>query len=106
MNKPLFIKNKKIAQLQKVSLLCNMKTSVLLSVFLIGLGLQSCQSEYSERMARAIELKRKHTALKVMFTESENPGLKSLIGELEKEITIQAKISGNEELFLKEIWKR
>lgn len=104
MNKTVFIKNKKIAQSEKGSLLCNMKTLITLSVFLIGLGLQSCQSEYAERMTKAIELKRKHTALKVMMTESENPGLKNLMSDLEKEISLQAKISGNEELFLKEIW--
>ena len=82
-----------------------MRIAVIISLFLIGLGFQSCQSEYSERMANAVELKRKHSELKNMLVESTNPGLKTLISDLEREIYLQAKISGNEDLFLKELWK-
>lgn len=102
----MFIKNKIIAQKEKLSLLCIMKVTVFIAVVFIGLGLQSCQSEYSERMAKAIELKRKHTELKSTMSESKNPNLQALLGELEHEISIQAKISGNEELFLEELWNR
>jgi len=81
-----------------------MKATVILSVFLIGIGLQSCQSEYSERMAKAIELKRKHSAVKEMMVDSNNESLKSALNEIENEIRLQAKISGNEDLFMKEVW--
>lgn len=82
-----------------------MKTLVTIALLFLGLGFQSCQSEYAERMAKAIDLKKKHSELTLMMQESENPGLKTLISDLEQEIYLQAKISGNEDLFLKELWK-
>lgn len=82
-----------------------MKTILILSAFLVGLSLSSCQSEYSERMAAAIELKGKYMEVKDIMNESNNPNLRPMLNEIEEEINLQAKISGNEELFLKEIWK-
>jgi hypothetical protein len=82
-----------------------MKTIAILSLFLLSLGIQSCQSEYSERMKKAIALKRKHTELRNILLQTENASIKTLISDLEKEITVQAKISGNEEKFLKDLWK-
>ena len=82
-----------------------MKKIVFIATVFIGLGLQSCQSEYSERMAKAIELKKKHTENQNILIESKNPGLKAALSDIEKEIKIQAAISGNEELFLKELWR-
>jgi hypothetical protein len=82
-----------------------MKTIAIIGLLLMSLGFQSCQSEYAERMKKAIELKRKHTELRNILNQSEKPTLKTLLSELEREISIQAKISGNEEMFLKELWK-
>ena len=56
-------------------------------------------------MAKAIELKKKHTEIQNILSESKNPGLKAALSDIEKEIRIQAAISGNEELFLKELWR-
>ena len=105
MNKRVFIKNKKFAGRGILSLLCNMKSLIFITAIFIGLGVQSCQSEYSERMAKAIELKKKHTEIQNILSESKNPGLKAALNDIEKEIRIQAAISGNEELFLKELWR-
>ena len=82
-----------------------MKRITIISAVFIALGLQSCQSEYSERMAKAIELKKKHTEIQSILLESKNPNLKATLTDLEKEIKIQAAISGNEELFLRELWR-
>lgn len=105
MNKCTLTKNKKFARSEILSLLCNMKKLVFATALLIGLGLQSCQSEYSERMAKAIELKKKHTEIQNILTESKNADLKAALSDIEKQIEIQAAISGNEELFLKELWR-
>jgi hypothetical protein len=105
MNKSMFIKNKKLVRNKLALLLCIMKRITVILLFFVGLGFQSCQSEYTERMKKAIELKRKHTELRNIMNQSENQLIKTLLSELEREITIQAKISGNEELFLKELWK-
>ncbi|MFN5416951.1 MAG: hypothetical protein ACK5B9_07855 [Flavobacteriia bacterium] len=80
------------------------RLTFILTIF-IGLGFQSCQSEYSERMAKAIELKKKHSEIQNILIESKNPNLKATLNDIEKEIKIQAAISGNEELFLKELWR-
>lgn len=82
-----------------------MKKVIYISTIFIGLGLQSCQSEYSERMAKAISLKKKHTEIQNILVESQNPSLKATLSDIEKEIRLQAEISGNEELFLKELWR-
>lgn len=82
-----------------------MKKILFISAILFGLGLQSCQSEYSERMAKAVELKRKHSEIQNILMDTENPSLKAELTDIEKEIKIHAAISGNEELFLKELWR-
>lgn len=87
-------------------LFCSMKTLLISTLVFLLIGLQSCQSEYSERMAKAIELKRKYMDVKSIMIESNNNNLSKTLDEIEEEIKFQAKISGNEELFLKEIWKK
>jgi hypothetical protein len=82
-----------------------MKSTVTISLFLIVLGFQSCQSEYSERMSKAIALKQRYIDIKNIMIESNDENLEKTLDEIEDEIKFQAKISGNEELFLKEIWK-
>ena len=82
-----------------------MKATVIISLFLMSLGFQACQSEYSERMLKAIKLKQKYNEVKTIISESNSSNLKPMLVEIENEIKIQAQISGNEELFLKEIWK-
>lgn len=105
MNKLRVLKNKKVVRFKKLTLLCFMKINAIIGLIVLNLGFQSCQSEYTERMKKAIELKRKHTELRNILNQSDKPSLKTLLSELEREISIQAKISGNEEMFLKELWK-
>lgn len=82
-----------------------MKRLTIITALFVGLGFQSCQSEYSERMSKAIALKKKHTEIQNILVESKNESLKATLNEIEKEIKIQAAISGNEELFLKQLWR-
>ncbi|TNE53522.1 MAG: hypothetical protein EP338_10885 [Bacteroidetes bacterium] len=80
-------------------------TYILATLLMLSLGgLQSCQSEYAERMSKAMELKHKHQELMAVMNESGDSDIRNLLSELEKEIQIQAKISGNEDLFMKELW--
>ncbi|MBI2257836.1 MAG: hypothetical protein HYU67_02945 [Flavobacteriia bacterium] len=83
-----------------------MKRLLFIGLALITLGIQSCQSEYSERMKKAIELKKKHNELRNILNQSDNQSIKALMVDIEKEINYQAIVSGNENLFLKELWKK
>ena len=75
-----------------------------ISVLLLSVCLVSCKSEYQERLEQAKELKEK-----MVMVQASNDLLprKSLIQEIEtlqEEIYFLAKVSGNEELFLKEVF--
>jgi hypothetical protein len=66
--------------------------------------LSSCSSEYSERLNRARELKQK---LSEAIKEQERVGVSfndEIVAILE-EIDFHAKVSGNEELFIRELNK-
>jgi hypothetical protein len=79
-----------------------MNIKILLLILLVSaLSNTSCESEYSERMCKAIVLKKKHEELK--STNKRN--LKEVLNDIEQEIKNHATLSGNEELFLKEIWE-
>lgn len=82
-----------------------MKSRILLVIIAAGFGLQSCQSEYGERMDKALKLKREYEKVQSDMYGSKNPSLKIQLSEIEKEIQFHAVLSGNEPLFLKEIWK-
>ena len=81
-----------------------MKLRILLLLSVAGLALQSCQSEYGERMSKAMELKKEYQKVQLNMDGSGNSGLKIQLSEIEKEIEFHATLSGNESLFLKEIW--
>ncbi len=77
----------------------------LISLLLLALSLSACKSEYHERLDEAKELRKK-----MSMVEASNDLLprKQLIEELrsmKEEINFLAKVSGNEELFLKEIYE-
>lgn len=77
---------------------------VITTSLLLLMSLASCKSEYDERMEQALELKEK-----IVLVERSNnlAPRKSLITEIEmlnEEIQFLAKISGNEELFLQELF--
>lgn len=77
---------------------------LLISALLLNIMLCSCKSEYHERLEQAQGLKEK-----MVMVEASNDLLprKRLINEiktLQKEIQFLAKISGNEDLFLTEVY--
>lgn len=63
----------------------------------------SCKSEYEERMEKARVIK---IEMERLTNESEKLGLEfeTELDELESQIEFHAKISGNQELFLKELF--
>lgn len=81
-----------------------MKLTLLLTFIAFCLSLTSCTSEYEERLQEGKTLKARLTGLKsndLMYS-----GETSSIEEKEivNEINLLAKLSGNEQLFLKEIF--
>ena len=77
---------------------------VIFIVLGIGFLVTSCQSEYGERMKKAIELKKEYQKVHTSLQRSKNPNLISQLSEIKREIEFHATVSGNEQLFLKEIW--
>lgn len=79
-----------------------MITKPLLHIIIICLSCVSCTSEYEERLEKARVLKSK--MLKIQ-DEYERLGISANqeIEEIETEIHFHARVSGNEDLFLKEL---
>lgn len=75
----------------------------LLFTLLVGISLSSCKSEYEERLEKAREIK---CEMERLTEESQKLGLEmnSEINELESQIEFHAKVSGNQDLFLKELF--
>lgn len=81
-----------------------MKTFFLLLIAFVGFSATSCQSEYNERMDKALKLKQSYLDLKQKVSENEDDKILIQLVNIEKEIKVQALISGNEETFLEEVW--
>lgn len=81
-----------------------MKSS-LVSLPLIALLLYSCKSEYHERLDQAKELKEKMSLVQASNDIIPRERLIYQINRMKEEIHFLAKISGNEELFLKEVFE-
>lgn len=73
-------------------------------LILVVIGATSCQSEYGERMKKALKLKKEYQKVHGSLVQSKDPVLKIQLSEIKKEILYHAAISGNEQLFLQEIW--
>lgn len=67
-------------------------------------SLVSCQSEYGERMSKALMLKEKYNEIQSMLYDTKNPYLEIQLSEIEKEIKYHATLSGNESHFLEQVW--
>jgi len=80
-----------------------MKRIVFVALVLVVL-ITSCQSEYGERMKKALQLKKEYQKVHIHLQNSKNPNLIAQLNEIRKEIRFHAAVSGNEQLFLKEIW--
>jgi hypothetical protein len=75
---------------------------LLLFTFGVAMACCSCSSEYQERLTIARKLKKE---LEYTLNNQELFGqtVKEEINSLKKEIMIQAKVSGNEELFIAQL---
>lgn len=85
-----------------MSLLCYMKFSLV--SLLVLLSLSSCKSEYEERLEEARELKERMALVEANSSIYEEYDLTNEKELLEEEIRFLAKVSGNEKLFLQEIY--
>lgn len=72
---------------------------------LVSLSLSSCKSEYEERLEQARVLKERMSIVEANSSIREQSNLTSEMRNLEQEILFLAKVSGNEKLFLKEVYK-
>lgn len=66
--------------------------------------LSSCTSEYEERLTQGMVLKDKLVSMQQTAELSGSGQFSQEIEEIQEEITLLAKISGNEELFLQQIY--
>lgn len=73
-------------------------------LLVISSTLMSCQSEYSERMSKALVLKEKYNQVQDVLYTTKNPYLEVQLSEIEKEIKFHATLSGNESHFLEQVW--
>lgn len=81
-----------------------MRVSNYLSLIaLLAIGLQSCRSEYEERLEEAREIRDRLTLVENRYYMAPSIELREEIQSLEKEIQTLAKVSGDEEQFLAEI---
>ena len=99
----LFYLSRFLVRTVEVSFLCSMKF-ITISLLLLGLLLASCESEYEERLEEARELKEKMTMVEASNTLLPRERLINEIENLEEEIFFLAKVSGNEDLFLSEVY--
>ena len=99
----LFYLSRFLVRTVEVSFLCSMKL-ITISLLLLGLLLASCESEYEERLEEARELKEKMTMVEASNTLLPRERLINEIENLEEEIFFLAKVSGNEDLFLSEVY--
>lgn len=85
-----------------MSFLCGMK--LILVSLLVIISLSSCKSEYEERLEQALELKESLALAEANMSSYEANNLSDEIELLHEEIHFLAKVSGNEKLFLKEVF--
>ncbi|MEJ6582992.1 MAG: hypothetical protein QNL61_05040 [Crocinitomicaceae bacterium] len=81
-----------------------MKTMLLLLLLLSGLSLTSCTSEYEECVKEGITLKKRLIGLESndLMISGDTNSIEAK--EIYNEINLLAKVSGNEQLFLQEVF--
>lgn len=85
--------------------ICGMvRPTLLLLFFALGLFLYSCTSEYEERLSQGLSLRERLAMIEQTQALAENPRLEEEIAEIRNEINLLAKVSGNEELFLQQVF--
>lgn len=78
-------------------------TTLLLLLSMVVLG-ASCTSEYEEQLMEGAKLKERLTMMESTKNLTKDQNLDVEIEKLRNEITYLAKVSGNEELFMKELF--
>jgi hypothetical protein len=81
-----------------------MKRLLALLLVLSAGYLTSCTSEYEERLTQGMALKNRLTAMQQSASVSGSTYFTQEIREIREEIKLLAKISGNEELFLQQVY--
>ena len=77
--------------------------AVLLLLAIAGMN-ASCTSEYEERLSQGLNLKERLAIVEQSYSMFSNDRLSSEIEEIRNEINLLAKVSGNEELFLQQVF--
>lgn len=90
------------AQSWELSFLCSMKFSLV--SLLVLFSLMSCESEYQQRLEQARKLKVRMSLVEAKISSNKHSDLSNEIELLEEKIQFLAKVSGNEKLFLKEVY--
>lgn len=85
-----------------MSLLCNMKILALLLLTFSGL-LVSCTSEYEERLEEARKLRERYLMVEESNMISPNDELLREMDKIQMEIGYLAKVSGNEDMFFRDL---
>lgn len=71
---------------------------------LLTISLVSCKSEYEERLEQARELKERMLFVEANIDMGNTKNLTNELQLLHEEIQFLAKVSGNEKLFMKEVF--
>ena len=91
------------AQNLQMLFICSMKLTLV--SLLVLLSLPSCESEYEQRLEEARKLKDRITLVEANSEIYEQYDLFNEKQLIEEEIRFLAKVSGNEKLFMKEIYQ-
>ena len=75
----------------------------LVSLLLI-ISLASCESEYEQRLEQARELKERMQLVESNLAANNAKNLTAELESLQEEIQFLAKVSGNEKLFMQEVF--
>lgn len=90
------------ARTDNLSLLCGMKFYLVSLLLVISLG--SCKSEYEERLEQARELKERMQLVESNLAVNNAKTVSHELKTLQEEIQFLAKVSGNEKLFMQEVF--
>lgn len=71
---------------------------------LLVISLGSCKSEYEERLEQARELKERMQLVESNLASNNAKNLSAELESLQEEIQFLAKVSGNEKLFMQEVF--
>jgi len=89
----------------KLSFLCSMKQLAVLLLLVFGYFSTSCTSEYEERLEQGLDLKEQISEMETGSSSFNEDHISKEIETIRNEISLLARVSGNEDLFLSQIYK-